>query len=229
LEPGEKVTAAIPVKQDEDFAFLFFVTRQGTVKRVAVEQFANAGRKAGLRAIVLSEDDELIAVRKTDGAQNILLATREGLAICFAETDVRAMGRAAAGVKGIRLEPGDYVVGAARARAGGALLTVTENGFGKRSELAEYMRAGEVQSRGGKGRVNHKLSEKTGKVAAIRVVDPGDDIMLISDDGTAIRMAAADVNIYGRYSQGVILMRPAEGARVIALARMYSEAEAEEE
>ncbi|MDR0248263.1 MAG: DNA gyrase subunit A [Oscillospiraceae bacterium] len=228
LEQGEKVTAAIPVREGEEFSYLFFVTKYGVVKRVDVEQFANAGRKAGLKALNLVEGDELIAVRKTDGNQDMLLATREGMAICFSENDVRDMGRSATGVRGIRLAGGDYVVGAVRAREGGALLTVTENGYGKRTELAEYLRAGGTQSRGGKGLRNHGLSEKTGKVAAIRVVDDNDDIMLISDDGVVIRMAASDVNIYSRTAQGVILMRLSGGARVIALARMYSETEAGE-
>jgi len=225
LEPGEKVTAAIPVKENEEFAYFFFVTRNGTVKRVDIELFANAGRKAGLKAINLDEGDELITVRKTDGKQNILLATREGMAICFDENDVREVGRGAMGVRGIRLGKGDYVVGAARARVGGALLTVTENGYGKRTEISEYMRGGDTQSRGGKGLKNHHLTDKTGKVAAIRVVDEDDDILLISDDGTIIRMPAASVNIYSRTAQGVILMRMGENARVIALARTFKEEE----
>lgn len=228
LEPGEKVTAVIPVREDEEFAYLFFVTRQGTVKRVAIERFRNAGRKAGLRALNLDEGDELIAVRKTDGSQNILLATREGMAICFAETDVREMGREAVGVRGIRLGEDDFVVGAARLREGGSVLTVTENGYGKRTVAEEYLRAGDVQSRGGKGLRNHNLTEKTGKVAGIRVVDENDDILLISDDGTIIRMAASTVNVYSRTAQGVILMRIAENNRVIALARTFKE-EAEDE
>lgn len=227
LEPEEKVTAVIPVREDDQFAFLFFVTRQGTVKRVDIERFRNAGRKAGLRALNLDEGDELIAVRKTDGRQSMLLATREGMAICFAETDVREMGREAVGVRGIRLGEGDYVVGAARLREGGCVLTVTENGYGKRTEAAEYLRAGDVQSRGGKGLRNHNLTDKTGKVAGIRVVDESDDILLISDDGTIIRMAASAVNIYSRTAQGVILMRTSDNSRVIALARTFKE-EAEE-
>ncbi|MDR1736254.1 MAG: DNA gyrase subunit A [Oscillospiraceae bacterium] len=225
LEKDEKVTAAIPVRENEEFAYLFFVTRNGTVKRVDVAQFRNAGRKAGLRALNLDEGDELITVRKTDGNQNILLATREGMAICFGETDVREMGRGAVGVRGIRLAPGDYVIGAARLRPGGSVLTVTENGFGKRTEATEYLRGGDIQNRGGKGMRNHHLTEKTGKVAAIRVVDESDDIMLIADDGTIIRMAASSVNVYSRTAQGVILMRTAENARVIALARTFKEEE----
>ena len=223
LEPDEKVTAVIPVRENEEFSYLFFITRSGTVKRTAIGKFASAGRKAGLRALTLDEGDELIAVRKTDGKQNMLLATREGMAICFDENDVREVGRDAMGVRGIRLGKDDYVVGAARLRAGGSVLTVTENGYGKRTEAAEYLRAGDVQSRGGKGLRNHNLTEKTGKVAGIRVVDEDDDILLISDDGTIIRMAAASVNVYSRTAQGVILMRITGDSRVIALARTFKE------
>ncbi|MCL2030334.1 MAG: DNA gyrase subunit A [Oscillospiraceae bacterium] len=229
LEPDEKVTAVIPVREGEEFAYLFFITRNGTVKRTAIGKFASAGRKAGLRALTLDDSDELIAVRKTDGKQNMLLATREGMAICFDENDVREVGRDAMGVRGIRLGRGDYVVGAARLRAGGSVLTVTENGYGKRTEAAEYLRAGDVQSRGGKGLRNHNLTGKTGKVAGIRVVDEDDDILLISDDGTIIRMAAASVNVYSRTAQGVILMRIAGDSRVIALARTFKETEETDE
>ena len=223
LEPEEKVTAVIPVRESEEFAYLFFVTRNGTVKRTAIEKFAGAGRRAGLRALNLEEGDELITVRKTDGRQNMLLATREGMAICFDENDVREVGREAIGVRGIRLGSGDYVVGAARLRSGGSVLTVTENGYGKRTEAIEYLRAGDVQSRGGKGKRSHNITEKTGKIAGIRVVDEDDDILLISDDGTIIRMAAASVNIYSRTAQGVILMRIAADSRVISLARTFKE------
>ncbi|MCL1897158.1 MAG: DNA gyrase subunit A [Clostridiales bacterium] len=225
LEPGEKVTATIPVKEKDAFNYLFFVTRNGTVKRVEVGLFKSAGRKAGLKSINLDEGDELIAVRKTDGSQNMLLATKHGLAICFDENDVRPMGREAAGVRGIRLDDGDYVIGAARAREGGTLLTVTENGYGKRTEIDEYMRSGEVQRRGGRGRINHNLTDKTGLVADIRVVDETDDILIISDDGTIIRMEAAAVNIYNRTAQGVILMRLSGNARVISIARTFKREE----
>ncbi len=227
LEPGEKVTATIPVREQDDFEYLFFVTRGGTVKRVEVGRFKSAGRKAGLRAINLDEGDELIAVRKTDGNQNILIATKNGMAICFNENDVRPMGREASGVRGIRLIDGDYVIGAARARAGGTLLTVTENGYGKRTEIDEYLRGGEAQRRGGKGLRNHNLTDKTGLVADIRVVDDTDDILIISDDGTIIRMEAASVNVYSRTAQGVILMRLSGDARVISIARTFKDEEEE--
>ena len=179
-----------------------------------------------IRALNLDEGDELISVRQTDGAQNILIATHDGYAICFAETDIRPMGRDAVGVRGIRLREGDYVVGAARAREGGMLLSVTENGYGKRTPIEEYIRgSGEPQHRGGMGLKNYNVTEKTGKVAACKVVDELDDILLISDDGTIIRMAVDGISVYGRATQGVRLMRVSEGSRVISVARTEKEAE----
>ncbi|MDR0325363.1 MAG: DNA gyrase subunit A [Oscillospiraceae bacterium] len=228
LEQGEKVKAVIPVRDGEEVGFLFMSTKNGVVKRASMDKFASAGRKAGLIALTIEDGDELIAVRKTDGRQDMLLATREGKVICFPEDEVRDMGRAARGVTGIRLSVGDYVIGAGRARPGAALLTVTENGYGKRTEIDEYKRGGEAQHRGGKGLRNQTLNDKTGKVAGIRVVDEDDDILLISDDGTIIRMAASGINLYSRTAQGVILMRTGENARVIALARTFKE-EAEED
>jgi DNA gyrase subunit A len=187
LEPGERVTAMIHLREFPDDRFLVMVTRNGTVKRLCLSVL-NTTRKTGIRAITLEEGDELICVRQTDGEQNILIATHEGMAICFRETDVRVMGRDAAGVRGIRLREGDYVSGAARARPSGALLTVTENGYGKRTAIEEYLRGenGEPQHRGGYGLKNYNLTEKTGKAAAVKVVDETDDIMIISDDGTVI-------------------------------------------
>jgi len=230
LEPGERVTAMIHLREFPDDRFLVMVTRNGTVKRLCLSVL-NTTRKTGIRAITLEEGDELICVRQTDGEQNILIATHEGMAICFRETDVRVMGRDAAGVRGIRLREGDYVIGAARARPSGALLTVTENGYGKRTAIEEYLRGenGEPQHRGGYGLKNYNLTEKTGKAAAVKVVDETDDIMIISDDGTVIRMAASDINIYSRATQGVILMRVSEGAKVISLARTEREEETAEE
>ncbi|MDR0670816.1 MAG: DNA gyrase subunit A [Oscillospiraceae bacterium] len=227
LEGGEKVTAMIPVRDDEPSRYLVMITRSGTIKRIRLERL-DTSRKSGIRALTLEEGDELIAVRKTDGDQALILATREGMAICFNETDVREMGRDAAGVRGIRLDPGDYVIGAARTHPGGTLLTVTERGFGKRTDLDEYKRGGEAQRRGGKGLKNHTLNEKTGKVAAIKIVEEDDDVLIISDDGTIIRMAASDINRYSRSAQGVIVMRLAPGASVIGVARTARE-EADEE
>ena len=228
LEPGEKVTAGLTVRDfDEDN--LMFVTRQGTVKRVSLQSL-NTARKAGIRALTLADGDELIAVMKTNGEQNILLATADGMAICFSESDVRVMGRDAAGVRGIALSGGDYVVGAGIAEEGKQLLTVTELGYGKRTEIAEYMRLGEngqrsPQLRGGKGLKNYNLTAKTGRVAGVAVVGDDDDVMLIESGGVLIRMAVSDINIYKRDTQGVILMRLEEGGRVISLDPVEKEEE----
>ena len=231
LEAGEKVTAGLTVREfDEDN--LLFVTKQGTVKRVTLESL-NTARKAGIRALTLADGDELIAVMKTNGEQNILLATADGMAICFSESDVRVMGRDAAGVRGIALSDGDYVVGAGIAEEGKQLLTVTELGYGKRTEIAEYMRLGEngqrsPQLRGGKGLKNYNLTAKTGRVAGVAVVGEDDDVMLIESGGVLIRMAASDINIYKRDTQGVILMRLEEGSRVISLEPVAREDSADE-
>ena len=228
LEPGEKVTAGLTVRDfDEDN--LMFVTRHGTVKRVSLQSL-NTARKAGIRALTLADGDELIAVMKTNGEQNILLATADGMAICFSESDVRVMGRDAAGVRGIALSEGDYVVGAGIAEEGKQLLTVTELGYGKRTEIAEYMRLGEngqrsPQLRGGKGLKNYNLTAKTGRVAGVAVVGDDDDVMLIESGGVLIRMAVSGISIYGRDTQGVILMRLEEGGRVISLDPVEKEEE----
>ena len=225
LEPNERVTAIIPMGEDMQEEYLVLVTRRGVIKRIHVDTL-RTNRKSGVRAVTLAEGDELNTVRKTDGNTEIIIATRLGKAICFPETQVRAMGREAGGVRGIRLSEGDEVVGAARVREGGTLMTVTEKGFGKRTELTEYR----MQSRGGMGMKNHGLSDKTGPVSDIKVVDEDDDILMISNDGTIIRMTAASVNIYSRYAQGVKLMRMNGEAKVIAMARFKHEAdEASEE
>ena len=231
LQPGEKVSAMIRMPKLDENAYFVMVTRGGTVKRMEMAELKNI-RNVGIRAITLDEDDELISVRDTDGNQKILIATYDGMAICFCETDIRPMGRTAAGVRGIRLRKGDHCVGAARTREGGALLTVTEKGYGKRTPIEEYLRGitcegaeREAQSRGGLGLKNYNITEKTGKVADIKVVDDNDDILLISDDGTIIRMAASDISTYGRATQGVKLMRIGEDARVISIARTEKEEE----
>ena len=185
-------------------------------------------RKAGIRVITLDEGDELISVFKTSGKDNVILATRQGQAICFAEDDVRPMGRDAAGVRGIRLAEGDAVVGAELYEAGKCLLTVTERGYGKRTQVEEYIRGGdEPQSRGGKGMKNYNLTEKTGLVAGIRVVGEDDDVMLIENGGVIIRMAASDISIYSRATQGVRVMRLEEGNSVIGVERTEKEPEDE--
>ena len=228
VAPGEKVSAMIRVREFGEEQYLVMVTRSGTVKRMRMTALRNI-KNVGIRALTLGEDDELISVRDTDGSQKILIATHDGMAICFNETDVRPVGRVAAGVRGIRLRKGDFCVGAARAREGGSLLTVTVKGYGKRTEISEYLRGeeGETQSRGGVGRKNYNITEKTGKVADIKVVDDNDDVLIISDDGTIIRMAAADISTYSRATQGVRLMRTTEEARVIAIARTDREEEEE--
>ncbi|MEG2455840.1 MAG: DNA gyrase C-terminal beta-propeller domain-containing protein, partial [Oscillospiraceae bacterium] len=230
IEQGEKVTAMIRVREFSEDRYLMMITRNGTVKRITLASI-NTARKAGIRAITLEEGDELIAVRETDGEQNILLATHNGAAICFKETDVRIMGRDACGVRGIRLKKDDYVIGAARTHEGGTLLAVTENGYGKRTPLSEYIRGSgdEPQSRGGSGMKGYQITEKTGKLAGIKVVDEDDDILMISDDGIIIRMAANTVNTYSRTAQGIILMRLAEGVKVISLARTEKEEDAPED
>ena len=228
FEPGEKVTAGITVHEfDEDY--LVFVTRNGTVKRLELASL-NTARKAGIRALTLSEGDELIAVMKTDGKQDILLASANGMVICFNENDVRVMGRDAAGVRGMMLDAGDYVVGAGIAAKAKQLLSVTEYGYGKRTEIESYLRLGEdgqrrPQNRGGKGLKGYNITAKTGRIAGVAIVDDADDIMLIENGGVLIRMAAADINIYGRDTQGVILMRLEAGSRVISVDRVDREPE----
>lgn len=227
LQPGERISAMICGRSYDADCYLVFITKNGTVKRLPQSALKNI-RSIGIRALTLVEDDELISVRQTDGAQNILIATHDGYAICFPEADIRPMGRDAVGVRGIRLREGDYVVDAARARENGMLLSVTENGYGKRTPLTEYLRGDTTQHRGGMGMKNYNITEKTGKVAAVRVVDDTDDILIISDDGTIIRVPAESINVFSRATQGVRLMRVAEGSRVISIART-DHAEPEEE
>ena len=228
FEPGEKVTAGITVHEfDEDY--LVFVTKNGTVKRLELASL-NTARKAGIRALTLSDGDELIAVMKTDGKQDIMLASADGMAICFNENDVRVMGRDAAGVRGMALDAGDSIVGAGIAAKGKQLLSVTEYGYGKRTDIEEYMRLGDdgvrrPQQRGGKGLKNYNITAKTGRIAGVAIVDNEDDVMLIENGGVLIRMAAADINVYKRDTQGVILMRVEAGNRVISVDRVDREPE----
>jgi DNA gyrase subunit A len=204
------------------------MTRKGTVKRIAADSLKNI-RSVGIRALTLEEGDELISVRETDGEQNILLMTHLGMAICFRETDVRAMGRDAVGVRGIRLREGDFVVAGVRAIPGRTLLAITENGYGKRTDIADYLRGDGPQSRGGLGMKGYQVTDKTGPIAGAKVVSGEEDVLLISDDGTIIRMASADVSTYGRATQGVRLMRLGEGVKVISMARAEKEAAEGEE
>ena len=230
LEQGERVTAMLLTREFTDHEYLMMVTRGGTVKRIRLDALYTA-RKAGIRALSLDDGDELIAVLKTNGSDNILLATRQGMAICFAETDIRPMGRDAAGVRGIRLDDGDEVVSAAVAAEGKSLLTVTENGYGKRTAVESYLRGEDrqPQTRGGKGLRNYRLTEKTGLVAGAAIVDDTNDVMLIESGGVVLRTPAASINLYGRDTQGVILMRIEEGNRVIGVEAISNTEETGEE
>ncbi len=233
LDPGESVTAVVTTREFDDNEYLMMVTSQGTVKRIPFIAL-KTNRKGGIRAITLNEGDHLINVIRTNGNDNILLATAQGMAICFNENDVRPMGRDAAGVRGIMLTGDDFVVGAEKAEEGKTLLTVTVNGFGKRTELGEYLRTGPngekiAQGRGGKGLKNYNITAKTGNVAGCRVVADNDDVMLIENGGVIIRIPASSINIYKRDVQGVIVMRIEEGNQVVSLERVENIEEKEAE
>ena len=222
LDEGEKVSAMIRGRGFAEDGYLFFVTRMGTVKRMEQSALKNI-RSSGIRALNLDEGDELISVIQTMGDENILIATRGGMAVCFSETDVRPMGRTAVGVRGIRLREGDYVIGADSTGAGETLLTITEKGYGKRTAVEEYS----VHGRGGLGMKNYNVTGKTGDVAAVKMVRPGDDILVISDDGTIIRMDAEGVSLLSRATQGVRVMRLMEGSRVIDVEKTERVSEAD--
>ena len=217
-DENEKVSAMIRGRGYEEDKYLFFVTRNGTVKRISQASLKNL-RNIGIRAITLDEGDELISVMPTEGDENIMIATRNGLAIRFPESDVRVMGRTAVGVRGIRLREDDVVVGAGSSAEGEDILSITENGFGKRTDVGEYR----FQSRGGFGVTNHRVTEKTGPVASVKMVRPGEDILIVTDDGTMIRVAVENISRYGRASQGVRVMRPVTGSRVIDMEKTERE------
>ena len=227
LEPGETVTAMVVTREFNDDEYLLMATRKGVVKRLPFVAL-KTNRKGGIRALTLEEDDHLINVIRTNGSDNIILATAQGMAICFNETDVRCTGRDAGGVRGISLNEGDYVVGAERYEEGKTLLTVTENGYGKRTNLPEYLRTGPdgekiPQSRGGKGLKNYNITPKTGLIAGCRVVGDKDDVMLIENGGVIIRIPASSINVYKRDVQGVIVMRIDEGNKVVSIERVEQE------
>jgi len=229
LEQNESVTAMVVTHEFNENEYLVMVTRKGTVKRIPFIALSTR-RKTGIRAITLDEGDQLINVMRTNGNDNIILATANGMAICFNEQDVRPMGRDATGVRGIMLTGEDYVIGAEKAEEGKTLLTVTENGYGKRTEVQEYLRTGPdgekiAQSRGGKGLKNYNITAKTGKVAGCRVVDEKDDVMLIENSGVIIRVPAAGINVYKRDVQGVIIMRIEEGNKLVSIERVSPEEE----
>ena len=215
VDPGENVSAMIHTRElNNAELFLTMITRNGTVKRLEVSALKNL-RNIGIRAITLDEGDELIEVKETDGNQKILIATHDGMACCFDENDVRAMGRTAVGVRGIRLREGDYVVGAARAVEGKTVLSITENGYGKRTPVEDYR----ITNRGSMGVKNYEVTEKTGKVVGVKVVDGSEDLMLITQSGTIIRTDVSAIRTAGRATQGVIVMRfKEENDRVIGLA-----------
>ena len=227
IEQGEKVTAMIHLREFPEDRYLVMITRNGTVKRIQLSSI-NTARKAGIRCITLEEDDELICVRETDGTKAILIATHDGMAICFKETDVRCMGRDAYGVRGINLRQGDFVVGAARAKRDHQVLMVTENGYGKRTEMDEYIRADGPQKRGGFGLKGYQVTEKTGPLVGVKVVNDQDDILVINDAGVIIRMAVSGISTYGRTAQGVKLMNLEEGTKVISFARTEHEEDEED-
>ncbi len=220
IEKDEKITAMIPIREFVDGEYLTMITKKGLVKKTDIMEYATT-RKGARIAIGLREDDELIDVLKTDGSAELFLGTREGMCIKFAETDVRPMGRGASGVTGIKLRGGDEVVNAEVCREGATVLTVTENGYGKRTALDEY----KLQNRAGKGVTGYKLTDKTGRVAGIKVVSDDDDLMVITSDGIIIRTATSEISEFGRVTQGVKVMRLDEGVKVVSIERTEKEEE----
>lgn len=218
LDGDEKVTTVIPIQEYKEGLYLVMATRNGLVKKTDLMEYDNI-RKGGLAAVTLRENDELIDVKLTDGNQDIMLSTVNGMAIRFNETDARPIGRVSQGVKGIELDEGDFVIGMEVVTENTTLLVVTENGFGKRTELEEY----KVQTRGGKGVLTYRITEKTGKSIGMMLVSEEDDIILISSDGSIIRMKVNEISILGRATQGVTLMRMSEGNNVVSMARMINE------
>ena len=225
LDSGEKISAVIPIQNFAEGKFLLMATKNGLIKKTALTEY-NTSRKTGLQGITLKEDDELIAVRLTDGEDNVVLVTKEGMCITFDEKDVRPMGRVSQGVIGIRLDKDDYVIGMESIIAGGkaTLLAITENGFGKRTELDEYR----VQTRGGKGVITYKITQKTGKLVGIRITGEDEDVMLITDKGTIIRLAVKEISVLGRSTQGVTLMRTNDGAKVVSIETVSKEENVDE-
>ena len=214
LDAGEKISAVIPIQNFAEGKYLLMATKHGLIKKTALKEYDSA-RRTGLQGITLKEDDELITVRLTDGQDNVVLVTHEGMCITFDEKDVRPIGRVSQGVIGIRLEEGDEVIGMESVIAGGqaTLLAITENGFGKRTELDEYR----VQIRGGKGVITYKITPKTGKLVGARIATEEDDVMLITDTGTIIRLKVKDISVLGRSTQGVTLMRTNDGGKVVSI------------
>ena len=222
LDPGEKISAVIPIQNFADGKYLLMGTKNGLIKKTALKEY-ESNKKTGLQGITLKDNDELIAVRLTDGEDNVVLVTKNGLCITFDEKDVRPIGRTAQGVIGIRIEKDDEVIGMESVIRGGkaTLLAITENGFGKRTELDEYR----VQLRGGKGVVTYKITPKTGKIVGVRIANDEDDVMLITDTGTIIRLKVKDISVLGRATQGVTLMRTSDGGKVVSIETLTPEME----
>ncbi len=220
LDAGEKVSAVIPIQNFAEGKYLLMATKNGLIKKTALKEYDSA-RKTGLQGITLKENDELIGVRLTDGQDNVVLVTRNGMCITFDEKDVRPIGRVSQGVIGIRLDEDDEVIGMESVIAGGkaTLLAITENGFGKRTELDEYR----VQNRGGKGVVTYKITPKTGKIVGVRIATEDDDVMLVTDTGTIIRIKVKDISVLGRSTQGVTLMRTSDGGKVVSIETLTPE------
>ena len=225
LDAGEKISAVIPIQNFAEGKYLLMATKNGLIKKTALTEY-NSARRTGLQGITLKEDDELITVRLTDGEDNVVLVTREGMCITFDEKEVRPIGRVSQGVIGIRLDEGDEVIGMESVIAGGkgaTLLAITENGFGKRTELDEYR----VQIRGGKGVITYKITPKTGKLVGARIATEEDDVMLITDTGTIIRLNVKDISVLGRSTQGVTLMRTNDGGKVVSIETLTPEIDEE--
>ncbi|MBR3325529.1 MAG: DNA gyrase subunit A [Clostridia bacterium] len=222
LDSGEKIAAVIPINKFDEEKYLLMATRNGIIKKTPLKEY-DSSKKTGLISITLKENDELIDVRFTDGKNDVVLVTEKGLCITFNENDVRPIGRTAQGVLGIRLGKEDKVIGMEPIidRANGTLLAITENGFGKRTELEEYR----VQARGGKGVLTYKITQKTGIIVGIRITDEEDDVMLITDKGTLIRIKASEISVLGRNTQGVTLMRTNDGGKVVSIETIKEEEE----
>ena len=226
LDPGEKISAVIPIQNFAEGKYLLMATKNGIIKKTPLAEY-NSARKTGLLGITLKEEDELIDVRLTDGEDNVVIVTSGGMSITFDEKDVRPMGRVSQGVIGMRLSEGDEVIGMESIISGSTsatLLAITENGFGKRTELDEYR----VQTRGGKGVITYKITPKTGKIVGIRIATENEDVMMITDKGTVIRLKVAEVSVLGRATQGVTLMRTNDGAKVVSIETIDPEEKIEE-
>ena len=221
LDQGEKITAVIPIANFAEGKYLLMATRNGMIKKTALSEYSSV-RKSGLLGITLRENDELIGVRLTDGEDDVVLVTSHGMSITFSEKDVRPIGRVSQGVIGIKLDDDDFVIGMESiiSRENATLLAITENGFGKRTELDEYR----VQTRGGKGILTYKITAKTGNIVGIRITTDDEDVMIITENGTIIRLEVKDINVLGRTTQGVTLMRTNEG-KVVSIETIKPEEE----